>query len=75
MLQLAAALFFVVALIAPIAVIVLTLESRWLEIVNALTGRHYASSLPHGRPVRPRGGQSSRYRAAQPPRRSARAAA
>jgi hypothetical protein len=46
-----------------------------LQIVNALTGRHYAAPLPDGRPARPRSGHPASHRVAQPPRRSARAAA
>jgi len=74
MLQLAAALFFVVALVAPLAVIVLTLESHWLQIVNALTGKHYVAPIPDNRPARLRERPVS-YRVAQSPARSARAVA
>ena len=52
MVQIAAALFFVVALLAPLAVVTMTLHSNWRAIVRALGGHVLEDRLPASRQPR-----------------------
>ncbi|QLC24147.1 hypothetical protein HFP57_03285 [Parasphingopyxis algicola] len=52
MVEIAAAVFFVFALVAPLAVIILTLQQNWTAIIGALRGTPATSDVRGLRPAR-----------------------
>ncbi|MGP1282370.1 MAG: hypothetical protein ACTS1X_05280 [Parasphingopyxis sp.] len=76
MIEIAATVFFVFALVAPLAVIVLTLQQNWAAIADALRGAPATSGMRDLRPARARPARTAMPRPATVrPVRSARAAA
>ena len=75
MIQIAAAIFFLGALIAPLAIVALMLSQNWRAIVTALRGGSSIEPMPENRPARIRTMRSASYRPVSKRPRAARVAA